>query len=92
VLDDAKIYKPIDRIKYVQHWEEEIKKLDQELKSVSAANLRGFREDIDLYTKIRESVSDLTNVLKDMNALRIQIHKESGFEALFNAILQKLSG
>ena len=25
VLNDAKIYKPIDRIKYVQHWEDEIK-------------------------------------------------------------------
>ena len=22
VLDDAKIYKPIDRLKYVQYWEE----------------------------------------------------------------------
>jgi internalin A len=91
VLDDAKIYKPIDRIKYVKHWEEEIKKLDQEIKSVSAANLQGFREDIDFYTKIRESVSDLTNVLKDMNTLTVQIHKESGFEALFKAIEHKLS-
>ena len=62
------------------------------LKSVSAANLQGFREDIDLYTEIRKLISNLTNLLKDMNTLTVQIHKESGFEALFNAIEQKLSG
>ena len=92
VLDDARIYKPIDRIKYVQYWEEEIKKLEDALKSVSAANLQGFREDIDLYTEIRQLLPNLTNILKDMNTLTVQTHKESGFETLFNAIENKLSG
>lgn len=54
VLDDAR---PVDRIKYVRYWEEQINELDEAMKSVSAANLEGFREDIDLYTEIRKNLS-----------------------------------
>ncbi len=90
VLEDAKIYKPIDRIQYVQHWEQEIQKLDQQIRSVSSANLEGFREDIDLYNEIRQYLPRLTNILKDMNTLTVQIHSKSGFAELIKAIEQKL--
>jgi internalin A len=52
VLADAKIYKPIERIRYIEYWEDEIKQFDEAIKKVSAANLQGFREEIDLYTEI----------------------------------------
>jgi len=78
VLDDAKIYKPKDRIQYVQYWEQQIQELDQQIRSVSSANLEGFREDIDLYNEIRQYLPRLTNILKDMNTLTAQIHSESG--------------
>jgi internalin A len=91
VLEDARIYRPRERIQYVKYWEGEIKSLDDELKGVSAANMEGFREDIDLYAEIRRYLPNLTNLLKDMNSLTAKIHQESGFEALFTAIEQKLS-
>ena len=56
VLEDAKIYKPIDRIKYVKYWEKEIQALDEQMKGISQANLQRFREDIDLYTEIRNNL------------------------------------
>jgi TIR domain len=90
VLNDANIYKAVHRIKYVQHWEEQIRELDQELKTVGAANLQGFREDIDLYTEIRATIADLTGILKDMNALSPTIHAESNFEELFKMVESKL--
>lgn len=90
VLEDAKIYKSIDRIQYVQYSEQEIQKLDQQIRSVSSANLEGFREDIDLYNEIRQYLPRLTNILKDMNTLTAQIHSESGFAELIKAIEQKL--
>lgn len=90
VLDDARIYKPKDRIQYVQYWEHEIQELDRQIRSVSSANLEGFREDIDLYNEIRQYLPRLTNILKDMNTLTVQIHSESGFAELIKAIEQKL--
>ncbi|WP_196517490.1 COR domain-containing protein, partial [Nostoc sp. WHI] len=90
VLADAQIYKAAARLKYIKHWEEEIKELDEGMKGVSAANLQGFREEIDQYTEIRNTIAELTNVLKDMNTLTPDIHSESEFKALINAIAVRL--
>jgi internalin A len=90
VLADAQIYKPIERIKYIKHWENQIKELDEAMKEVSAANLQGFREEIDQYTDIRNAIAELTNLLKDMNTLTSDIHSQSEFEALLNAIEDRL--
>lgn len=91
VLADAQIYKPVQRIKYIQHWEQQIKELDEAMKTVSAANLQGFREEIDQYTEIRNTIAELTNIIKDMNALTPEMHSESGFAELFKAIERKLA-
>ena len=90
ILADAKIFKPIERIKYIKHWEDKIKELDEAMKGVSAANLQGFREEIDQYTEIRNTSAELTNLLKDMNTLTPDIHSDSEFESLLNAIAHRL--
>ena len=86
VLEDAQIYKPIKRIRYIQHWEQEIAELEEAMKTVSAANMQGFRESIDLYTRIRATIAELTETLKDMNTLTPEIHTDSGFAELISAI------
>lgn len=90
ILGDAQIYKPVARIKYIQHWENEIKELDEAMRGVGAANLQGFREEIDQYTEIRNTIAELTNLLKDMNTLTPDIHSQSEFEALIKAIEDRL--
>ncbi|MDZ8263980.1 COR domain-containing protein, partial [Nostoc sp. ChiQUE01b] len=90
VLADAQIYKPVARLKYIKHWEDEIKELDEGMREVGAANLQGFREEIDQYTEIRNTIAELTNLLKDMNTLTPDIHSESEFESLLNAIAIRL--
>lgn len=90
IIADAKISKPIERIKYVKYWEEQIKELDEAMKGVNSANLQGFREDIDLYTDIRNTIAELTNLLRDMNTLTPEIHSQSEFEALLKAIEKHL--
>jgi hypothetical protein len=91
VLADAQIYKPVARLKYIKHWEDEIKELDEAMKDVGAANLQGFREEIDQYTEIRNTIAELTNILKDMNTLTPDIHSEFEFEALIDAIEKRLN-
>jgi len=90
VLADAQIYNPIQRIKYIKHWEDQIRELDEAMRGVSSANLQGFREEIDLYTEIRNTIAELTNLLKDMNTLTPDIHSDSEFEELLQAIAQRL--
>ncbi|MEH1793142.1 leucine-rich repeat domain-containing protein [Nostoc sp.] len=90
VLADAQIYKPVARLKYIKHWEDEIKELDEGMREVGAANLQGFREEIDQYTEIRNAIAELTNLLKDMNTLTPDIHSKSDFEELLNAIAHRL--
>ena len=89
VLADAEIYKPVKRLAYIKHWENEIRELDAGMKEVGAANLQGFRDDIDLYTKIREMIARLTEVLKNMNTLTAEIHQASNFEQLYQALESK---
>ncbi|NJN90206.1 MAG: toll/interleukin-1 receptor domain-containing protein [Leptolyngbyaceae cyanobacterium RM2_2_4] len=90
VLADAQIYKPTQRIDYVKYWESEIKELDEAIRGVSAANLQGFREDIDQYTEIRRTISEITNILKNMNTLTPEAHSKESFETLFQTIENKL--
>ena len=90
ILADARIYKPTDRLRYIQYWEEKREELDEMIKTVSAANLEGFREDIDLYTEIRMLLPELMNVLKNMNTLTPEIHLQSDFTELFRAVMTRL--
>ncbi|MCB0163560.1 MAG: toll/interleukin-1 receptor domain-containing protein [Anaerolineae bacterium] len=91
VLNDANIYKPVQRIHYVKYWEDQIKELDEAIKTVGAANLEGIRDDIDLYTKIRATIAGLTNTLKDMNTLTPDMHRDANFEHLIGAVEQKMA-
>ncbi|MBH8577408.1 leucine-rich repeat domain-containing protein [Nostocaceae cyanobacterium CENA369] len=91
ILANANIFKPIERIKYIKYWEEQIKELDEAMKGVSAANLQGFREEIDQYTDIRNTIAKLTDLLRDMNTQTEDIHSESEFERLVNAIADRLN-
>ena len=90
VLNDANIYDPVTRLRYVEHWENKKAELDELMKRVSAANMQGFREDIDLYTEIRALLPNLMNVLKDMNSLTPEIHRQSGFIEILDAVMARL--
>ena len=91
VLGDADIYNPVNRIKYIKHWEEKLKELDEAMRSVSSANLQGMRDEIDSYDEIRDNVSNLTFFLKDMNTLTPEMHENSNFSILINALEKRLA-
>ncbi|MDA0867514.1 MAG: hypothetical protein O2890_14125 [Cyanobacteria bacterium] len=71
--------------------EQEIAELDEAMKSVSSANLQGFRESIDQYTRIRNTIAELVEILKDMNTLTPDLHSDSGFAELLAAIQKRLN-
>ena len=91
VLGDADIYNPVNRIKYIRHWEEKLKELDEAMRSISSANLQGMRDEIDSYDEIRDNISNLTFFLKDMNTLTPEMHENSNFASLINALEKRLA-
>src|SRR5215216_2689119 len=91
VLGDADIYNPVNRIKYIKHWEDKVKELDEAMRSVSSANLQGMREEIDSYDEIRDNISNLTFFLKDMNTLTAEMHENSNFASLISALERRLA-
>ena len=90
VLGDADIYNPVNRIKYIKHWEEKLKELDEAMRSVSSANLQGMRDEIDSYDEIRDNISNLTFFLKDMNTLTPEMHENSNFASIVNGVEKRL--
>ena len=89
ILDDAGIAKAKDRLDYAHYWEQEIDQLEAKIKAGSLADLHGIYEDLDLYADIRRNLDGLTAILKDINALDIEAHREKGYDKLFRAIITK---
>jgi len=90
VLGDADIYDPVTFLGYVKYWEDKISDLDEAMKTVSQANLQGIRDDIDLYDEIRDQISSLTDILEDMNTLTPEMHENSDFQILIDAIEKRM--
>lgn len=91
VLDDAKIYDAVDRLRYIKHWEQKKEELDAEMKDVGGENLQGIREELDLFAKIRHTIARIVNILSDMNALTPDQHQNSNFDSLLQALETRLS-
>lgn len=90
ILADANIYDPAKRVKYIKHWEDKKKELDEAIKEVGSEYLQGIREEIDQYTEIRNTIAGLTSILKNMNTLTPDIHNQSDFDSLFKSIENQL--
>ncbi len=91
VLSDAGIYDTIRRIKYIAYWENKTKELEEAMRGVNLANLQGIREELDLYTEIRQTFATITDILGDMNAFKLAAHQEDNFKAVFEAIHGEIS-
>lgn len=90
VLADADIYDPVKRLGYVKYWEDKRFELANAMKTVDPANLQGIREDMDLYDRIRDRVSGLVSILKDMNTLTPEMHQDSNFSHLYEAVAKRI--
>ena len=74
----------------MSYWENQIRELDDALKTVRGDNLIKLREDLNLYAEIRRLFDRITDTLRDMNALTAELHEASGFEELIRWILAQV--
>ena len=91
VLSDANIYDPIKRVEYVKYWEVKRAELADAMRTLDPANLQGIRDDMDLYDRIRDKVSGLTSILKDMNTLTPDMHRDSDFNEMYEGIAKRMN-
>ncbi|MBD2622486.1 HEAT repeat domain-containing protein [Microcystis flos-aquae FACHB-1344] len=91
ILPDARIYKDFERIDYLKYWEDEKAKLQAKYKQIDLAKTNSILETVNLYDEIRGNIDNLTNILKDMNTLNIDLHRQSEFAAMIKAVETKLA-
>lgn len=91
VLSDAEIYDPVKRIQYRKYWDDKFKELSDAIKSLdSSVNLQGMNEELSSYDEIRDNVSQLTFLLKDMNTLSSEMHEKSDFADLIAELKKRM--
>jgi GTPase SAR1 family protein/Leucine-rich repeat (LRR) protein len=90
VMSDAGIYDPKLRIGYIQHWERQMRDLDEALKTVRSENLVSFQDTLNLYAEIRRTCDRITESLRDMNCLTPEQHAREGYEGLIGRIRAQL--
>jgi hypothetical protein len=90
VLEDANIFDPIVIIDYLEHWQNQLDKLDAALSRIKRGNTVGLNEQYDLYLRIRSRFDQLTTILRNMNVLTPSMHRTSGFGVLYESIFKRL--
>nr|NCR13969.1 TIR domain-containing protein [Microcystis aeruginosa SX13-11] len=91
ILPDARIHKDFDRIDYLKYWEDEKAKLQAKYKQIDLAKTNSIMATLNLYDEIRGNIDNLTNILKDMNTLNIDLHRQSEFAAMIETVETKLA-
>jgi hypothetical protein len=91
VLEEVKIAKSTERLELVRYWEEQTKELEDKIRELqSLRHIEGITDDLNLYHSIRNKIAKLTSILKDINTLNVQLHQESDFSQLIDAVKSKV--
>ena len=91
IMSDATIFNARRRLEYIKHWENEIRALDAGLQEVGRENLQGIYDERDLYETIRNTIARIVDVLADMHALTPDVHRDTNFAQLYQALDAALS-
>jgi hypothetical protein len=63
----ANIFFPEGKVKYLQYWDNQIKKLNNDVKQFEPTDAIGIIEDLKHYKNISSSISEFLSIISDMN-------------------------
>ncbi|MFT6320248.1 MAG: hypothetical protein ACJAT4_001171 [Granulosicoccus sp.] len=86
ILEDSNIYSPVSRLDYIDYWNKKITELDVKIRSMSGLNLTEIQQELNNYGDIRASFDKMAFILKDMNALTPEMHRNENFEDIYNQL------
>ncbi len=91
VLSDAKIYDSLGILEYLNHWDNEVTKLENAINRLSnKAYATSIYKEIDLYNEVRRILDGFGSTINDMNVLKPEIHSNTNFKSLFKVLDVKI--
>lgn len=91
VLGDANIFDPMKRLEYLGHWKMKKQELDTAIQNFGSDAITVIGDDYKTYKKIFDNFGDITNILKDINSLTPEMHRNDNFKTLIDSVNEKLS-
>ncbi len=86
VLPNAKIYKPKERILYIEHWKKELDDIKNELNKIELENATGLNEDLKIIDNIYSNISEFLKDICDLNNTPYEKLKSENFEPILKTI------
>ena len=65
MFNDAKIYKPVERVSYVSYWQQQVSTIENALKDVNPINATSTYEELKNYLEIAQQIDSFLLNLKD---------------------------
>ena len=91
VLEDAKIYDDMYRIQCLNYWDDQITEMNEAVKSIrNQEGTENIHEELDRLGDIRRILDNITDLLSNMNTLSPEIHNNTHFEALTDALDERI--
>ena len=90
VLRNVNIYEAAGRLQYIRFWEQEKDILDRKLREGTLQHKQSITQALELYAKISERFDGLIERIVHLNTLTTDVHRESNFETLIQAVKSRL--
>ncbi len=89
VLGDANVFDPLPRLQYLKHWQDKKKELDDAIMQFGIDAITVIGDDYKIYKKIFDNFGEVVNILKEINSLTPEMHREDNFKTLINTVADK---
>ncbi|MFC2132057.1 toll/interleukin-1 receptor domain-containing protein, partial [Bacteroidota bacterium] len=81
ILDKTAIFKPEDRIDWIEYWEKKYKELNIDCKKVEQLSIdETITEKLRQYDFIKKNISKFLGIVSDLNAKTYEYHKGNNFK------------
>ncbi len=91
VLGDAKIFEPLPRLQYLKYWKEKKNELDTAISEFGADAITVIGDDYKTFKKVFDNFGEVVNILKDINSLTPEMHKDDNYSILIKSVSEMLS-
>jgi len=86
ILENAGIFEPREKIKYIKYWNNEHKELKKELDGIEREYSVELSKDLKLMDKIRSSIDEFMGIIGDMKHIPLGILKANNYKEILELI------